>query len=275
MEKIKKGDIVARKSHNCDILFSIENIIRSTNGMQVAILKGITIRIVADAFLSDLVILDNEKLDESLRSLDTKIEDRINNFLKKGKKKIQYKERNFDITKTGKILHLDGDKLYSEKSARYYKKMGLNAIVKNISENKQHLIIKDYMNKYNPDILVLTGHDGMIKTGTKYSDISNYRNSKYFAQAVIEARKINPSSNKLAIFAGACQSFFEAIMASGANFASSPGRILIDFMDPLIVAEKIATTDRNKFVTINDIVNELRDGRKSIDGSGVMGKKQL
>ena len=275
MEKIKKGDIVARKSHNCDILFSVQNIVKGSNGMNIAILKGVTIRVVVDAYLSDLVILDNEKANESLRSLDIKIEDRINNFLKKGKKKIQYKERNFEGVKTGKILHLDGDKLYSEKSARYYKKMGLNAIVKNISENKQHLIIKDYMNKYNPDILVLTGHDGMIKTGTKYSDLSNYRNSKYFAQAVIEARKINPSSNRLAIFAGACQSFFEAIMASGANFASSPGRILIDFMDPLIVAEKIATTDRNKFVTINDIVNELRDGKKSIDGSGVMGKKQL
>lgn len=275
MEKIKKGDIVARKSHNCDILFSVQNIVKGSNGMNIAILKGVTIRVVVDAHLSDLVILDNEKANESLRSLDIKIEDRINNFLKKGKKKIQYKERNFEGVKTGKILHLDGDKLYSEKSARYYKKMGLNAIVKNISESKQHLIIKDYMNKYNPDILVLTGHDGMIKTGTKYSDLSNYRNSKYFAQAVIEARKINPSSNRLAIFAGACQSFFEAIMASGANFASSPGRILIDFMDPLIVAEKIATTDRNKFVTINDIVNELRDGKKSIDGSGVMGKKQL
>lgn len=115
----------------------------------------------------------------------------------------------------------------------------------------------------------------MIKTGTKYGDLNNYRNSKYFAQAVVEARKIYPSSNRLAIFAGACQSFFEAIMASGANFASSPARILIDFMDPLIVAEKIAITDRSRFVTINDIVNELRDGKKSIDGSGVMGKKYL
>ena len=64
-------------------------------------------------------------------------------------------------------------------------------------------------------------------------------------------------------------------MLSGANFASSPGRILIDFMDPLIVAEKIATTNRNKFVTIKDIESELRDGKKSIDGSGVMGKRVL
>lgn len=275
MEKIKKGDIVARKSHNLDILFSVEKIIRSTNGMRIAILKGITTRIVADAYLNDLVVLDSKEVDNSLRSLDIKIEDRINRLIKKGKEKFQYKERNFQDIKTGKILHLDGDRFYSDKSARYYKKVGLNAIVKNIPENKQHLIVKDYINKYKPDILVLTGHDGMIKTGTKYGDLSNYRNSKYFVQAVIEARKLYPSSNKLAIFAGACQSFFEAIMASGANFASSPGRILIDFMDPLIVAERIAVTDRNKFVTINDIVNELRDGRKSVDGSGVMGKRQL
>ena len=275
MEKIKKGDIVARKSHNLDILFSVEKIIRSTNGMKIAILKGITTRIVADAYLNDLVVLDSKEVDDSLRSIDIKIEDRINRLIKKGKEKFQYKERNFQDIKTGKILHLDGDRFYSDKSARYYKKVGLNAIVKNIPENKQHLIVKDYINKYKPDILVLTGHDGMIKTGTKYGDLSNYRNSKYFVQAVMEARKLYPSSNKLAIFAGACQSFFEAIMASGANFASSPGRILIDFMDPLIVAERIAVTDRNKFVTINDIVNELRDGRKSVDGSGVMGKRRL
>lgn len=115
----------------------------------------------------------------------------------------------------------------------------------------------------------------MIKAGTNYTDISNYRNSKYFAKSVMEARKIYPSSNKLAIFAGACQSFFEALMSVGANFASSPARILIDFMDPLIVAEKIAITDNKKIVTINDIVDELRDGKRSIDGSGVMGKKKM
>lgn len=275
MEKIKKGDIVARKSHNYDILFSVENIIRTSNCIRIAILKGITIRIVADAYVEDLVVLDTKQVDDLLRSLDIQIEDRINTFIKKDKEKLQYKGNYFGNIDTGKILHLDGDKLYSEKSARYYKKVGLNAVVKNIPENKQYLIVKDYINKYNPDILVLTGHDGMIKTGMKYGDLSNYRNSKYFVKGVIEARKIHPSSNRLAIFAGACQSFFEAIMASGANFASSPGRILIDFMDPLIVAEKIAITDKSKFVTINDIVKELRDGKKSIDGSGVMGKRRV
>ena len=154
MEKIKKGDIVARKSHNQDILFSVENIIN-----KIAILKGITIRIVADAYIEDLVLLDTKEVDDNLRSLDVKIENRINRLLKIGKEKPKDSEKTFQNINTGKILHLDGDKLYSEKSARYYKKDGLNAVVKNIPENKQHLLVKEYINKYNPDILVLTGHD--------------------------------------------------------------------------------------------------------------------
>ena len=208
MEKIKRGDIVAKKSSNSNILYSVEKITKDLNGRKVAILKGIIVRIVEATYLDNLIKIDNEKLDDSLRSLDVKIEDRINSFLKKEKGKNKEKERNFQNISSGKILHLDGDKLYSEKSARYYKKMGLNAIVKNVPENKQHLLVKDYINKYNPDILVLTGHDGMIKTGIKYGDINNYRNSKYFAQGVLEARKIHPSSNRLAIFARCMSKFF-------------------------------------------------------------------
>lgn len=165
MEKIKKGDIVARKSHNLDILFSVENIIRSSNGIEIAILKGITIRVVADAYIEDLVVLDTKEIDDNLRSLDVKIENRINRLLKIGKEKVKDKDKTFQNIKTGKILHLDGDKLYSEKSDRYYKKVGLNAIVKNIPENKQHLLVKEYIKKYNPDILVLTGHDRYDKNG--------------------------------------------------------------------------------------------------------------
>ena len=112
-------------------------------------------------------MVDTKIVDDSLRSLDIKIEDRINNLLKKGKDTMQSKERNTLDIKAGKILHLDGDKTYSEKSARYYKKMGLNFIVKNISENKQHLVVKDYIRKYNPDILVLTGHDRNDKNRNK------------------------------------------------------------------------------------------------------------
>lgn len=112
----------------------------------------------------------------------------------------------------------------------------------------------------------------MIKKGTKFNDILNYRNSAYFIKAVEEARKQSQRSD-LVIFAGACQSYYEGIMMAGANFASSPARILIDFMDPLIVAEKIATTNKENFVTIKDIENELRDGQRGVSGIGGRGKK--
>lgn len=72
---------------------------------------------------------------------------------------------------------------------------------------------------------------------------------------------------------GACQSFYEAIMSAGANFASSPGRIMIDFVDPLVVAQRIATTDNTKYLTIRDIKDELRDGEEGVSGIGAMGKK--
>ena len=61
-----------------------------------------------------------------------------------------------DNKQTGKILHLDGDRKYSEKSYRYYKKLKLDFIVKNIPEYKQPRVIRDLLMIYKPDILVIT-----------------------------------------------------------------------------------------------------------------------
>ena len=49
MGKVKKGDIVGRKSYGKDILFTVEKIIKKKNERPVAILKGLIIRIEADA----------------------------------------------------------------------------------------------------------------------------------------------------------------------------------------------------------------------------------
>ena len=113
----------------------------------------------------------------------------------------------------------------------------------------------------------------MIKTGIRYGDLSNYRNSKYFINTVNKARQIKLNKD-LVIFAGACQSYYEELIKAGANFASSPARILIDFMDPLVVAEKVAITDYNKYVTIRDIEDDLRDGERGVSGIGAMGKNK-
>ena len=280
MSKIRKNDIVCRKSYGGDILFSVERIIKTTRGKQYAILKGVTIRIEADAPIEDLQLVERQIIESNLRSLDHKMEHRIRKHVNKNKEQQTKKRGVYDKpsngTNTGKILHLDGDKRYAEKSDRYYKKMGLHAIVKNITENKQPLVIEELLKKYNPDIVVITGHDGMIKNGVDYNNLYNYRNSRHFIRTVKEARKYASEHQKdLVIFAGACQSYFEAIMEAGANFASSPARILIDFMDPLIVAEKIAVTENYKYVTIYDFVEELRDGINGVGGRGARGKKGI
>lgn len=182
-------------------------------------------------------------------------------------------KKNTEKIISGKILHLDGDRKYSEKSYNYYKKLGLNAIVKNIPEYKQPKYVYQLLKIYTPDILVITGHDAMIKKNVGYNDIYNYRNSRHFIETVKEARRYDADTNaNLVIFAGACQSYFEALISAGANFASSPSRILIDYLDPIIIAEKIALTENYKFITIDDIAQELRDGKNGIDGIGANGK---
>ena len=176
---------------------------------------------------------------------------------------------------TGKILHLDGDRKYSEKSLKYYQKMGLKAIVKNIPENRQPKLVYNLLNFYKPDVLVITGHDGMFQREKGYNDIYNYRNSRHFIETVKEARRYERENKcDIVIFAGACQSYYEALIMAGANFASSPARILIDFLDPLIIAEKVATTDYRKYVTIGDVEVELRDGRRGVGGIGANRKKE-
>ncbi len=279
MEKIRKGTIVSRNSYNNDILFIVTKIIKLSNGKKIVLLKGLTERIEADSYIEDLSLVKKEMIENNLRSFDTKLEERIsiNKFINSKEKLLIKKDhRNTEKVITGKILHLDGDRKYSQKSLRYYKEMGLNAIVKNIPESKQPKVVYNLLKYYNPDILVITGHDGMIKKESGYNDIYNYRNSRYFIRTVKEARRYDKETNKnLVIFAGACQSYFEALITAGANFASSPARILIDFLDPLIVAEKVAITDKYKYITIKDIENELRDGKKGIDGVGANGKKNV
>lgn len=150
MKDLKKGTIVSRKSYNNDILFNIEDII-TTNKGKYAILKGITIRIKANAPIEDLDIVDKHIARQEFDRLNKKIETKIT------------ENRNFVSSYMnilcGKILHLDGDRRYADKSAKYYKKMGLNAIVKSVPESKQPIVVGNLVRRYKPDVLVITGHD--------------------------------------------------------------------------------------------------------------------
>ena len=47
---------------------------------------------------------------------------------------------------------------------------------------------------------------------------------------------------------------------------------MIDFTGPLIVAEKVALTESNKFITGGEISKEIKEGERGITGMGVRGK---
>jgi len=137
---------------------------------------------------------------------------------------------------------------------------------------QQPQVIKDLLKEYRPDILVLTGHDGMVKGTQNFKSIDSYRNSKYFVEAVKAARSFEPSYDDLVIFAGACQSYYEAIMDAGANFASSPHRVLIHCMDPVFICEKIAFSSISKFLTAQEALENTITGAKGIGGLQTRGK---
>ena len=162
MNKLKKGDIVARLSYNKDILFEITGIIKTKSQGEIYILKGITERIEADSSREDL-----EKIDKRLAEVRIKnTENRIYNYIEQCLNVYIYKKNTIKedsnkrkinkIVKTGKILHLDGDKRYADKSARYYRNLGLDAIVRNVAEIKQAHVVKNLLDRYEPDIVILT-----------------------------------------------------------------------------------------------------------------------
>ena len=147
MSNIKKGTIVSRKSYQYDILFKVEDIINTVQ-VKYAILKGVSIIIKENSPIEDLNIIEKKIAKKELDKLNKKVESKISesrNFV-----------NNYINILCGKILHLDGDRRYAEKSAKYYRKMGLNAIVKNIPENKQPMVIGNLIRRYKPDIVVIT-----------------------------------------------------------------------------------------------------------------------
>lgn len=119
MEKIKKGDIVGRKSYHKDILFIVDRIIKISNGKAIAMLKGLNIRIQADSDIDDLELIDKKVIEESERKLDKRFEARLQKYEFQSEK-IGYFKRSNKIIYTGKILHLDGDSSIVENNQSAY-----------------------------------------------------------------------------------------------------------------------------------------------------------
>ncbi|MBL4935841.1 sporulation peptidase YabG [Clostridium sp. YIM B02515] len=272
------GDTVVRKSYGKDITFKIIDIKETENGA-IYTLKGISLRVIADAPVEDLEEVVENSLGEKEKILNRKVNTSIKNIML-GRIDVSKAYRSPKITvnkelafgRPGKILHVDGDAEYLEVCLKVYKKLELDVVGKVIAEKDQPVEVPKLVKQMKPDIVVITGHDAITKGAKDYTDINNYRNSKFFVDTVSELRNYEPNYDDLVIFAGACQSHYEAILDAGANYASSPSRVLIHCLDPVFVCEKIAYTNIEKVVSIQEALENTITGTKGIGGLQTRGK---
>ena len=254
----KIGDYVTRKSYNNDILFIIVNI-----NNNVADLKGVDVRLYADSSLDDLEIANSDVIslnDKNDRDDALKIKNMFS------------LDRGEYFYLPGRILQIDGDSFYLKRCIDFYKDLHLEAYGVNMNEDDFSKEVISCLEKYNPDILVITGHDSFKRNKDK-NVINNYQNSLNFIKTVLKAREYERNQDKLIIIAGACQSFYEDLIKAGANFASSPKRVNIHALDPAIIASAIALSPKNKEIDLINLLSKTHYGSDGIGGiisNGVM-----
>ena len=242
---MKIGDYVVRKKYNKDIIFEIFDI----QG-DIYYLRGVDLRLIADRDIDDLELSDIQP----------------------------YQEDSFSIIRQpmirGKVLHLDGDEKYLNMCQKKYQQLRIRADCYYMKEEQMKEQVYDLLEKHKPQILVITGHDALRKNKDK-SDINNYQHSRDFMETIQNARKYEDDKDALIIIAGACQSYYEMLLASGANFASSPKRINIHALDPVYIASLIANESVRNYVDVEDIINHTthkQNGIGGIDTKGVARK---
>ncbi|NLY11974.1 MAG: sporulation peptidase YabG [Firmicutes bacterium] len=274
MIKFQVGDYVKRTSYGGDIVFVIDKI---DFRQGLAILKGVNYRLLADSPLTDLVkddfysmtratgAISFEPYKSLLRSI---FHERLSNDTR-----VQKTTNVYRLTPVpGKVLHIDGEEHYLKQSLELYHQLNVPVVGVSIHEIEQASKIQELLEKYMPDILVITGHDGLLRKYSSKDNIANYRSSIYYRDAVRKARKYEPDKDSLVIIAGACQSYFEILMEAGANFASSPNRKMIHCFDPVLIAERIAYTSFNEIVDLKNILSNTMSGLDGYGGLQTKGK---
>ncbi|MGP4063309.1 sporulation peptidase YabG [Oceanobacillus sp. M65] len=267
---VRKGGLVTRKSYNHDLLFRVDKVEKG-----VAALFGEDIRLEADAPVNDLTIVAERELEKHRKKGKEQEEFSYRLFrqdyqLLKEKREYQstdgyqYEAKIFQLP--AKVLHLDGDQMYLQKCIELYQRMGLQVHGIHLNEKDMPHEIGQLIDKIQPDILVITGHDSFSKNKGIKNDLRAYRHSKYFVETVREARRSNPNLDQLVIFAGACQSHFESLIRAGANFASSPRRVNIHALDPVYIAARIAYTPFMEKVSVWEALRNTLSGEKGMGG---------
>jgi spore coat assemly protein len=270
--KVKVGDIVGRRSYDCDLLFRVITMNESEQSVE---LYGEDYRLIADAPINDLIVVDDKKRKTKRNETKDK-EDTSYRLFRQDyqlmKQRAEYaatsgyetKKLFFEIP--GRVLHIDGDPVYLNKCLELYQKLGIPVQGIHMPESEMPHKVGDLLKKVQPDILVITGHDAYSKSKGDINELKAYRHSQYFGQAVRTARKYEPHLDQLVIFAGACQSHFESLIRAGANFASSPSRINIHALDPVYIVAKISYTSFMERINVWDVLRNTLTGDDGLGG---------
>ncbi|WP_219834704.1 sporulation peptidase YabG [Paenibacillus sp. R14(2021)] len=271
-----QGDLVVRKSYGGDVLFRVATIEQHT-----AILKGTDYRLLADAPIVDLSVVKDEELPTAARQARLKANESTQRMQEQREQQAIQREllraQNqsqpyFEVP--GKVLHLDGDSNYMKKSMQLYTQMRVPAHGLYVHESQMADAVYKLLPQLQPDIVVITGHDGVLKSRSQndLNNLASYKNSQNFVDAVRIARQYEKSRDGLIVVAGACQSHYEALLQSGSNFASSPGRVLIHALDPVYVAIKASYTSIRETINLTDVIHGTISGIDGVGGIETLGK---
>jgi len=269
----RPGDYVTRKSYGHDLVFVIREIFP---GRRLAVLKGLDVRLLADAPLDDLQKISPEELAGRQQQLKV-LEDESLRLIRQDRDWLEERndstapdavpaEKKSYFELPSKVLHLDGDPDYLQKCVQLYRKLSVPVVGLHIREAEMAEAVGPLLAKIHPNILVLTGHDGFVKRRSDPSVLESYRHTAHYVEAVKAARRVENDLDALVIFAGGCQSHFEALLAAGANFASSPRRVMIHTYDPVFVAQMIAYTPISQTVNVLEVAKRTITGLDGIGG---------
>ncbi|HHU55862.1 MAG TPA: hypothetical protein GXZ48_04145 [Acholeplasmataceae bacterium] len=248
------GELVTLKNDPQKIIFEVVNI----QGNLVTI-KGVNYRIIK--------VVDIKNIEKATSADIQRENERTQKYYFKLLKQKVRSEKKYIL---GKILHIDGDKTYLSKCLELYEQLGIFAYGVRVDEKLMAKEIDKILSQISPDIIVVTGHDSYNSSGL--SDLKNYTNTVHFMETI---KAIRRHDSNCCIIAGACQSNFEALMANGATFASSPKRVNIHTFDPAVIAIKVSTTSFLKIVDFEEIIKFIDDGRSAYGGVETFGKMRM
>ncbi|MCI1859070.1 MAG: sporulation peptidase YabG [Sporolactobacillus sp.] len=268
---IQTGDLVARRSYQCDLPFRVVSIDPEGKWAELA---GHDLRLLADAPLEDLVPVsddEREKYEQHVQQREAaslklfRQDYRRMRLAREYTATSGYRAENAYFEMPGRVLHIDGDPFYLRKCLIVYDKLRVPVIGKYMAEAEMPERVPDLVGNIRPDILVLTGHDAFMKNKGTADEIKAYRHSGHFVRTVKEVRYRWPSLDQMVIFAGACQSNFERLIRAGANFASSPDRVNIHALDPVYLVAKISFTSFMSSINVWEVL------RNTLSGTGGLG----